>query len=343
MAHQETPFQDTPHGRPHHHEGTGHQHSHGTLDPLTVTTQRGLWAVKWSFIGLLFTALIQGVIVWMSGSVALLADTIHNVGDAVTALPLGIAFVLARRPPSPRFTYGLGRAEDLAGVVIVGLIAVSALVAGYESLARLFHPQPLTHLGALAAAAILGFVGNEAVAFFRIRVGKEIGSAALVADGYHARTDGLTSLAVLGGAVGVWLGYPIVDPVIGLLITVVIVRIVWESSATIFVRLLDGVDPAVIAEITHAVQHTPEVREVTQVRVRWLGHRLHAELNMTVPPELSVAQGHAIAMEARHQLLHHLPHLANAIIHVDPADASGEEHHRIAAHVHGDLPAHTHL
>ena len=212
MAHQETPFQDTPHGHPHHHEGTGHQHSHGTIDPSIVTTQRGLWAVKWSFIGLLFTALIQAVIVWMSGSVALLADTIHNVGDAVTALPLGIAFVLARRPPSPRFTYGLGRAEDLAGVVIVGLIAVSALVAGYESLARLFHPQPLTHLGALAAAAIMGFVGNEAVALFRIRVGKEIGSAALVADGYHARADGLTSLAVLGGAVGVWLGYPIVDP-----------------------------------------------------------------------------------------------------------------------------------
>ena len=342
MAHQETPFKDTPHGHP-HHEGPGHQHSHGTLDPLIVTTRRGLWAVKWSFIGLLLTALIQAVIVWMSGSVALLADTIHNVGDAVTALPLGIAFVLARRPPSPRFPYGLGRAEDLAGVVIVGLIAVSALVAGYESLARLFHPQPLTHLGAIAAAAMIGFVGNEAVALFRIRVGQEIGSAALVADGYHARVDGLTSLAVLGGAIGVWLGYPIADPLIGVLITLVIVRIVWESSATIVVRLLDGVEPAVIAEIKHAVQHIPEVREVTQVRVRWLGHRLHAELNITVPPALSVAQGHAIAMEARHQLLHHLPHLANAIIHVDPVDASGEEHHRIAAHVHGDLPAHTHL
>jgi cation diffusion facilitator family transporter len=285
---------------------------------------------------------MQAVMVWMSGSVALLADTIHNVGDAATALPLGLAFVLARRPPSPRFTYGLGRAEDLAGVVIVGLIAVSALVAGYASLTRLLHPQPLTHLGALAAAAILGFVGNEAVALFRIRVGREIGSAALVADGYHARVDGLTSLAVLGGAVGVWLGYPLADPLIGVLITVVIVRIVWQSSATIVVRLLDGVDPAVIGEITHAVQHIPEVCAVTQVRVRWLGHRLHAELNITVPPDLSVAQGHAIATEARHQLLHHVPHLANALIHVDPVDASGEEHHRIATHVHGDLPAHTH-
>lgn len=343
MAHHEKPRTDTPHGHPHHHEGTGHQHSHGTLDPSVVTTRRGLWAVKWSFLGLLLTALIQAVVVWISGSVALLADTIHNVGDAATAIPLGIAFVLARRPPSPCFPYGLGRAEDLAGVVIVGLIAVSALVAGYESLMRLFHPQPLTHLGAIAVAAIIGFVGNEAVALFRIRVGQEIGSAALVADGYHARADGLTSLAVLGGAVGVWLGYPLADPLIGMLITLVIVRIVWESSATIVVRLLDGVEPAVIAEIRHAVQHTPEVREVTQVRVRWLGHRLHAELNITVPPEISVVQGHTIAMEARHQLLHHLPHLANAVIHVDPIDASGEEHHRIAEHAHGDLPAHTHL
>jgi cation diffusion facilitator family transporter len=279
----------------------------------------------------------------MSGSVALLADTIHNVGDAATALPLWVAFLLARRPPSRRFTYGLGRVEDLAGVAIVGLIVVSVIVAGYESLSRLIHPQPLTHLGAVALASIIGFLGNEAVAFFRIRVGKEIGSAALVADGYHARADGLTSLAVLVGVVGVWLGYPIVDPIVGLIITVVIVHIVWESSVTIFTRLLDGVDPTVIEEITHAVEHTPQVQEVTQVRVRWLGHRLHAELNITVSPHLSVAQGHAIATEVRHQLLHHLPHLANATIHIDPVDASGEEHHCITEHVHDNLPVHSHL
>jgi cation diffusion facilitator family transporter len=302
-----------------------------------------MWAIKWSFILLFATALMQAVVVWMSGSVALLADTIHNVGDATTALPLWVAFVLARRPPSRRFTYGFGRVEDLAGVVIVGLIVVSVIVASYESLTRLIHPQPLTHLGVVALAAIIGFVGNEAVALFRIKVGKEIGSAALVTDGYHARADGLTSVAVLVGAVGVWLGYPIVDPLVGCIITVVIVRIVWESSATIFTRLLDGVDPTVIEDITHAVQHTPEVQEVSQVRVRWVGHRLHAELNIAVSAHLSVAQGHAIATEVRHQLLHHLPHLANAIVHVDPLDASGEEHHRIAEHVHGHWPAHAHL
>src|SRR5215471_12555101 len=232
------------HGQAHHHDdGTAHRHTHGAVDPTLVTTQRGLWAIKWSLVGLGTTALIQVVIVWLSGSMALLADTIHNFGDAATALPLWIAFRLTRRPPSPRFTYGLGRAEDLAGVVIVGLIFCSALVAGYESLSRLFNPQPIAYLGAVMGAALLGFLGNEAVALLRIKVGKEIGSAALIADGYHARVDGWTSLAVLVGMAGAWLGYPIVDAMVGLVITIAILRIVWESGATIFTRLLDGVDP----------------------------------------------------------------------------------------------------
>jgi len=328
---------------PHHDTGLGHGHLHGTVDPTLVTTQRGIWAIKWSFVGLGATALIQVVIVWMSGSVALLADTIHNFGDAATAFPLWIAFVLARRLPSPRFTYGLGRAEDLAGVLIVGLIFCSAMVAGYQSLYRLLNPQPIAYLGAVVVAAIIGFLGNEAVALFRLKVGKEIGSAALIADGYHARTDGWTSLAVLVGAIGAWCGYPIVDPIVGLVITVAILPIVWESGAAIFTRLLDGVDPTVPEKVKHAVHHTPEVQEVTQVRVRWVGHWLHAELNIAVSPHLTIAQGHAIATEVRHQLLHHMPHLANAIIHVDPLEASGEEHHRVAEHVHGGLPAHSHL
>jgi cation diffusion facilitator family transporter len=308
-----------------------------------MTTQRGIWAIKWSFVGLGATALMQVVIVWMSGSVALLADTIHNFGDAATALPLWIAFVLARRPPSPRFTYGLGRAEDLAGVLIVGLIFCSAMVAGYQSVSRLLNPQPIAYLGAVVAAAIVGFVGNEAVALFRLKVGKEIGSAALIADGYHARVDGWTSLAVLVGAIGTWCGYPIVDPLVGLVITIAILRLVWESGTAIFTRLLDGVEPTVLAEVKHAVRHTPEVHELTQVRVRWVGHWLHAELNIAVCPHLSIAQGHAIATEVRHQLLHHMPHLANAIIHVDPLEASGEEYHRVAEHAHGGFPAHSHL
>src|SRR5206468_6664694 len=219
-----------------------HDHTHGTIDPALLTTQRGIWAVKWSLIGLGATAIFQLVIVIFSGSVALLADTIHNIADAATAIPLWIAFSLARRQPSRRFTYGYGRVEDLAGVVIVLTILFSAVVAGYESINRFLHAQAVKYLWAVAVASIIGFAGNELVAIFRIRVGKQINSAALVADGYHARVDGLTSLAVLFSALGVSFGYPLADPLIGLLITALILPIVWESGKAVFTRLLDGRD-----------------------------------------------------------------------------------------------------
>jgi cation diffusion facilitator family transporter len=319
-----------------------HAHMHGAVDPLILTTDRGIWALKWSLLGLLATALFQLVVVWLSGSVALLADTIHNFGDAATAIPLWVAFRLARWSPSRRFTYGYGRVEDLAGVAVVLTILFSAIVAGYESIERLFHPQEVGHLWAVIVASVSGFLGNEAVAILRIKVGKEIGSAALVADGYHARVDGLTSLAVLFGAVGVWLGYPFADPIVGLFITAAILQIVWESGKAVFTRLLDGVDPTVIDEIQHAVTHIPGVRDITEVRVRWLGHRLHAEVNITVDVELSVQKGHEVAKEARHQLLHHVRYLSDAIVHVDPANAPGEEHHRIAEHTHDGFSTHSH-
>jgi cation diffusion facilitator family transporter len=319
-----------------------HDHTHGTIDPALLTTERGIWAVKWSLIGLGATAIFQVVIVVFSGSVALLADTIHNIADAATAIPLWIAFTLARRQPSRRFTYGYGRVEDVAGVMIVLTIIFSAIVAGYESLSRLLRPQPVENLWAVAIASIIGFAGNELVAIFRIRVGKEINSAALVADGYHARVDGLTSLGVLFSAVGLSLGYPLADPIFGLLITIAILPIVWESGKAVLGRLLDGVDPEVVDEITHAINHTQGVRDVTEVRLRWSGHRLHAEVNLAVSPKLSVAEGHAIAVEARHQLLHHLPYLSNVTIHIDPEDLSGEEHHRIKEHTHEGLAVHSH-
>jgi len=330
------------HSYEHNHRHDAHVHTHYAIDPSIFTTQRGIWAIKYSFFGLLATALIQVVIVGLSGSVALLADTIHNIGDAATAIPLWFAFTLARQKPTKRFTYGYGRVEDLAGVAIVFTILFSAIVAGYVTINRFFHPLTVTYLWAVITASVIGFLGNEAVAQFRIKVGKEIGSAALIADGHHARVDGLTSLAVLFGAVGVWLGYPLADPIVGLLITAAIFRIVWESGKSIFTRLLDGVDPDVIDEIKHAVNHTPGVCDLGEVRVRWLGHRLHAELNIAVSPEISVEKGHEIATEARHQLLHHLRYLSNATIHIDPVNASGEKHHRIAEHKHGDLPAHSH-
>ncbi len=319
-----------------------HDHTHGTIDPELLTTERCIWAVKWALVGLTATAVFQLVIVIFSGSVALLADTIHNIADAATAIPLWIAFSLARRQPSRRFTYGYGRVEDLAGVVIVLTILFSAVVAGYESINRFLHAQAVKYLWAVAVASIIGFAGNELVAIFRIRVGKQINSAALVADGYHARVDGLTSLAVLFSALGVSFGYPLADPLIGLLITALILPIVWESGKAVFTRLLDGVDPEVTDEITHELNHAQGVHDVTEIRLRWLGHRLHAEINLAVSPKLSVAEGHGIAVEARHQLMHSLPYLSNVTVHVDPEDLSGEKHHDFIEHTHGNLANHSH-
>src|SRR5215208_4295968 len=205
-----------------------------------------MWAVKWSFAALFVTALVQLAVVALSGSVALLSDTIHNFGDALTAVPLWVAFALSRLGASRRFTFGYGRVEDLAGVIVVLIILFSAVVAAYQAVERIIHPQPVGLLWAVAAAALVGFLGNEGVAVFRIRVGRQIGSAALIADGYHARTDGWTSLAVVVGAIGVWLGYPLADPIVGLLIAAAILVIVWQSGKTVFTRLLEGVDPQVI-------------------------------------------------------------------------------------------------
>ena len=337
---------DHQHDHNYGHSGHSHDadygHKHGVVDPSITTTTEGLWALKWSFAVLMGTALLQVAAVFVSGSVGLLADTIHNFGDAATAIPLGIAFLFARKRPNKRFTFGYGRVEDLAGVTIVFVILFSAIIAGYESIARFLHPQDISYLWAVAVASGIGFLGNEAVAIFRIRVGRRIGSAALVADGHHARIDGWTSLAVLIGVLGIWFGYPLADPIVGLVITVAIFGIVIQSGKQIFSRMLDGIDPHIIDEIRHAAAHVAEVKEVTDVRARWLGHRTHAEVNMTLSSQITLADAHAIAEEVRHQLLHHLKYLSLVVIHVDPEEKSGERHHRIEKHTHDGLPAHSH-
>jgi len=326
-----------------HGSGQPHGHTHGVVDPTIATTARGIWAIKWSFIILAITSALQLMVVFATGSVALLADTIHNVGDAVTAIPLWIAFRLVRRPPTQQFTYGLGRVEDLAGISIVGIILFSAVFAGYEAISRLINPQPITLLWAVAAAGVVGFIGNEAVAVFRIRVGREIDSAALIADGYHARTDGLTSLAVVAGAFGVWLGFPLADPIIGLIITVAIFGIVWQSSKAVFTRLLDGVEPGVVAEITHAAEHVGAVRRVSNVRARWLGHRLTTELDVAVADGTTVREAEAISAEVKAVLTDHVPALASAHVRVRLADSfadpakTGHHHAPDPVLVHGEL------
>lgn len=294
-------------GQP-HGDAKGHGHTHGVVDPALTTSDRGVWALKWSFIILAVTAALQLSVVFVSGSVALLADTIHNIGDATTAIPLWFAFILARRKPSATFTYGLGRVEDLAGILIVLIILLSALVAGYEAIDRLIHPQAVTQLGWVIAAGIVGFVGNEVVAIFRIRVGRQMNSAALIADGYHARTDGLTSLAVVLGAVGVWFGYPLADPIIGLLITIAIFGIVWQSARAVVTRTLDGVEPRITAEIRHAAGHVPALR-VRAVKARWIGHKLHADIEIDFDDAVPYAQAKGASDTLRHELLSHLPEL----------------------------------
>jgi cation diffusion facilitator family transporter len=324
-------------GHHHDHDHGDHEHLHGRgliawlrhtfahshdvhekVDSAMETNERGIWALKLSLLGLGATALFQMAIVLLSGSTALLADTIHNFGDAATSVPLWISFALQRRVRSRHFTYGYGRTEDIAGVIIVGLIFFSACVAGYESIRKLIDPQPVTHLGWVAAAAIIGFVGNEAVAIFRIRVGREIGSAALIADGQHSRVDGFTSLAVLIGAAGVWFGVPALDPLIGLAITVAILFIVKDAARAVFLRVLDGVEPAILAKVEHAPLHVEGVQGVHEVRARWLGHRVHADLHVTVDRRLSVDEAHTIVDRVQHALMDHVPAFGGATIHVCP-------------------------
>ncbi len=292
--------------RPHSHD------SAESIDSALEASGMGIRAVKISLAALMVTAFLQVILVIITGSVALLADTIHNFSDALTSVPLWIAFVLGRRAASRTHTFGYRRAEDLAGLFIVAMIAFSALFAGWESINRLVDPRPISNLGLVMAAGVIGFAGNELVANYRIRVGKRIGSAALIADGYHARTDGFTSLAVVAGAIGVLLGYPQADPIVGLLITVAILFVLKDAMRQVFGRLMDAVDPALAEQVELAASHVPQVEAVSGIRLRWIGHRLDAALHVTVDCDLTVADGHRVAEEVRHALLHDIKGLDHA-------------------------------
>jgi len=305
--------------RPHAHDAAD------SIDRTLETSERGIRAVRISFTALTVTALLQVLVVVVTGSVALLADTIHNFADALTAVPLYIAFRLSRRPANRRYTYGFRRAEDLAGVFVVAMIGLSAIVAAWEALDRLVDPRPVEHVGVLLAAGLVGFAGNELVALYRFREGNAIGSAALVADGYHARTDGFTSLAVALAAFGAWAGFERADPIIGLVISAAILVVMGGAARQIFYRLMDSVDPAIVDQIATAAQTVPSVHAVEAPRVRWLGHRLVADLTISVTADQTVRDGHATAEAVRHHLLHQIPHLAGAHIHVDPDDAKAHD------------------
>ncbi len=335
----------------HAHEGHAHEghprgvrgliaslfapHSHDAADSIDTALQTsadGIRALKISLAALAVTAGIQLVVVMLSGSVALLADTVHNFADALTALPLGLAFWLGRRPPTRRYTYGYGRSEDLAGIFIVAMIALSSAVAAWEAVQRLVHPHPVGHVGWVIVAGVVGAAGNELVAGYRIRVGRRIGSAALVADGIHARTDGLTSLAVVAGAIGVALGYQLADPIVGLVITLAILLVLKNAARGIYRRLMDSVDPGLVEHIEEVLSKVAGVQAVEAVRVRWVGHELRAEAEMVSDADLSLADAHAIAEEARHELLHRIARLAEVTIHTNPCTHGGRDHHAATHH-----------
>ncbi len=327
------------HGREHEHEHAhggflsrffhlhdqADGHAHGTIDHSVATSDEGIKALKWSFLALLLTAAVQVVVVWYSNSIALLADTIHNFADAGTAIPLWIAFTLARRPASPRFTYGLGRVEDLAGIVIVLVILSSALVALWEALDRFIHPASVANLLAVAGAGLVGFLGNEIAALIRIRAGKAINSAALIADGYHARADGLTSLAVVVGAAGVWIGFPLADPIVGIVITVTIFGIVWQSSKAVVSRMLDGIEPRILRELKHAVEHAAEIKDVSNVRARYVGHRLQGEVTVAVDPGLTIADADSLVSKIKAHAHDHLPELDRLVVVTTSASETPEK------------------
>ncbi|MDQ3157129.1 MAG: cation diffusion facilitator family transporter [Actinomycetota bacterium] len=285
-----------------------------SIDDALESSNHGIRAVKISLAVLGATALVQAGVVVISGSVALLADTIHNFSDALTGIPLWIAFILGRRPPSRIYTYGYGRVEDLAGLFVVVMIALSAVLSGYESIRRLIDPQPLDNLGWVLAAGIIGFAGNEFVALYRIRAGRRIGSAALVADGIHARTDGFTSLAVVLGVIGVWAGFPLADPLIGLVITLAIVVLLWGTGREIGRRLLDGVDLSTVDLATTALSAVDGVNAAPRLQMRWTGHRLNISATLETEPTLTVEEFNTIAQTCEQALRLSVPSVGSVAV-----------------------------
>ena len=325
------------------HLVTPHSHDSGDkVDTAMQASREGMRTLWLSLAILSATALVQVVIVAISASVALLGDTIHNAADALTALPLAVAFVLGRRPPTPRNTNGYGRAQEQARKALVLLIAPNSAQSPDEAVNRLIHPRDVTHLWAVAIAALAGFLGNETVARYRITTGRRIGSAALVADGVHARTDGFTSLAVLLGAGGVALGWKAADPVIGLIITVAILTVLRDAAREVYRRLMDAVDETLIDQAETALREVEVVRGVGAVRMRWIGHALRAEADIIVDPRLTVVQAHALAVQAEHALIHAVPRLTAATVHIDHITTPGAQDPHAALSHHPDSRSNQH-
>jgi len=289
----------------------GHTHAHavpGHRDPM-LTNRMGTLALRWSLTLLFATTIVQFTIYMASGSVALLADTIHNLGDALNSVPLLIAFWLARHPATKRYTYGYARAEDLGGLLVVASIVFSAGYILWEVLQKFTNPLPIQNSGWVILAAIIGFLGNEAVAVLEIRVGSQIGSEALVVDGRHARIDGLTSLAVLPAVIGSAIGLPILDPIFGILIGIAILFITRDATISIWRRLMDAVDPAIYDRVYSLIRHVPKVNGIHSLRLRWVGHSLWVEGRLDLDQEMTTSKIEDLLNETAHVLRDQVPNL----------------------------------
>ena len=342
---------DHPHGDAHGHDH-GHDHEHGTsiwarlkhavvphshdateaIQSAEESAAHGTRAAWIGLVGMMITAILQVLIVAISGSVALLADTVHNLGHLATTVPLIMAFRLGKRAASRHFPYGYRRAEDLVGIFIGLMILISIGVIIYEAVDALINPRELTNLWWVFAAGVVGFLGNELVAVYRIRAGRRIGSAALIAEGQHARADGLTSVAVVVGVLGVWAGFPRADAIMGFLIALMILGILVASMKPVFRRLMDGIEDGVIDQLTKAAAAVDGVEGVDRVRARWLGHRMEGDADIRIAKGLDVSKAHAIADQVEHEMMHVVRNLDAVIVHLHPVDATDEDLHELSGH-----------
>jgi len=311
-----------------------HTHEHGNLahDSALKENELGIRTIYIVIALLGLTTVFQIGIYLMSGSVALLGDTVHNFGDAIISIPLLFAFWLANKRANKRYTYGYGRAEDLAGLFIVLAISISAFYILWESLHRLFNPVPLDNLELVAAAAIVGFAGNVLAAMIQIRTGKKMKSDALIANGTHSQTDGLTSLAILVAVMGAWFGYPIIDAIIGIVMGIIILFIAKDSAKSMWYKLMDAVDPTIVKKAERIVNEHPDVKDVQRLQMRWIGHHLQVEAVLSLNADLNTAQCNSVSEHISHHLYHDIPNLSETTIAVIPWSTDGKTFHCEASH-----------
>lgn len=324
--------------------GAGHHHVPDVSGP--EGTRDGLRTILVSAGILLVSATIRFVVVALTGSVALLAAALDDLGDVLTTSALFVAFKASRRAADQRYTFGYSRLEDLGGVLVVLVIWGSAIYAAVEAYRKLVGSNEVDYVGVAMAVAVLGAATNGAVALYKIRTGRRIGSEPLVADGKHAATDSLASIAALVGLVFVAAGFEKADPIAAFVVVLAIAYIAWDASRTVLARLLDAVDPSLIEGIVHVTGHVGGVVSVGRIQARWAGRALYVIVTVAVDGSLSVGAAHDVSERVHHAILHEVPGVAQVDVHIDPWEPHAEGAHRStrdhAAEEHDHGHAHPH-